>query len=46
MYFLEKLESSKGSQNFERKTNKPHKSSVTFLPPKDLVKEVNIINNR
>lgn len=35
--FLEKLDGSKGFQNLERKTSKPHTSKMTLIPDKDVI---------
>ena len=40
LFFLEKLENSLGLKNLERKTNKPHNSSITFIPPTNIFKDV------
>jgi len=38
--FLEKLDGSKGFQNLERKTSKPHTSKITLIPDKDVIELV------
>jgi hypothetical protein len=40
LFFLEKLENSLGFKNLERKTNKPHNSAITFIPPRSAIKHV------
>ena len=42
LFFLEKLENSSGFKNFERKTNKPHNSLISFIPHKNLIKNVSV----
>ena len=37
LFFLEKLENSKGFQTLERKTFKPHKSKITMIPEKKVI---------
>jgi hypothetical protein len=38
--FLEKLDGSRGFQNLERKTSKPHTSKITLIPDKDVIELV------
>ena len=38
MLFLEKLENSKGFQNFEKKSNRPHTNKLTLIPSKSVLK--------
>jgi hypothetical protein len=40
LFFLEKLENSQGFKNIERKTNKPHNTLITFIPHKNVIKNV------
>jgi hypothetical protein len=42
LFFLEKLENSLGLKNLERKTNKPHNSAITFIPQKNVIKNVSL----
>ena len=46
LVFLEKLQSSKGFQNFERKTSRPHCIANTLVPNKQTIEKLdeNIIN--
>lgn len=41
LLFLEKLENSKGFQNFEKKSNRPHTTKLTLIPSKSVLKMIN-----
>jgi len=41
LLFLEKLENSKGFQNFEKKSNRPHTNKLTLIPSKSVLKMIN-----
>lgn len=41
LLFLEKLENSKGFQNFEKKSNRPHTNKLTLIPGKSVLKMIN-----
>ena len=41
LLFLERLETSKGFQNLEKRTSKPHTSKLTLIPSKDVIRMIN-----
>jgi hypothetical protein len=41
IYFLEKLQRSKGFLNLERKTHTPHQGKITLIPNKDIIDFIN-----
>jgi len=41
LLLLEKLENSKGFQNFEKKSNRPHTNKLTLIPSKSVLKMIN-----